>query len=304
MAGMDTRGDGQVNYRSFVGSLVESAPSHPRMLYSAPPGSAGAGGLAMPGMGPPPLVPEALLLSKHTHSRALSAMGSTLGARGGSDAADTAASAASGSAAWTIPARSRSPTLATASRTTGRTACDDTHDIAVQPFLDSLHRTGRASLPDLPASLGGGGGGGGGFGSGDLAHSVDLGSLARGAGGTAGTGTTGASRTTAPSHATGRYSRFWDKRYADTSSVVSADPGCPSYAALSDTHVRKTAEDPLRDPFHGYQQADRAAAGRRTEQARQRFGASSAMEARYSSQDDACGADDGKIAAIRMTRDW
>ncbi|KAG2496493.1 hypothetical protein HYH03_005318 [Edaphochlamys debaryana] len=298
MAALDPGSAGHVDYRAFVSRLMERDVANPRLLHSAPAGSEGGGmgdgSFRNPGFltfsGGPLTVPEALPTA---HSRSLSAVGMSRSDR--ERGRDGAADGAAGLGLQALPRRAG--TAAAGSQTyRERSGLDDLHDEAIAPFLDSISRVGGGGF----GADGDGASTAGPAGLPTVARSVDIGTLNRS--GQAlleappkpkyrpvGGRTDAAASSHAPTHATGRFSRFWDKRYASTSYITSVDPASASYCPIEGTWVRKDDKD----DFHVYQGDDRSTRQRRRDQAQQRFQARSEVDAGYSAQDDA---NDGRLA--------
>ncbi|KXZ54978.1 hypothetical protein GPECTOR_3g144 [Gonium pectorale] len=273
---------GHVDYRSFVSGLLEGGLVHPRLLHSAPPGRSGGGGAA--GLG------GTLNLTRFgeataaqglqsAHTRSLSAVGLSYRAGGPDD----------------VP-----PPPALSAVPQDRTAMYDLHEIAVGPFLESLDAASDAAAAAASAAASGAdGGGGSSLLLPGVTRSVDNGTLGRSAprlSRTDGAGRRSLSK--APSHATGRFSRFWDRRYADTEHVTVADPACAAAPPSGSVWVRKADTA----AYLGFQEADREHRQRRSQQLVLRYTNRSDIDTRYSAQDDASGADDGRLAHKRALK--
>ncbi|GLC54076.1 hypothetical protein PLESTB_000821000 [Pleodorina starrii] len=286
MATVDPDSSDRVDYRAFVWRLLEGGLTHPRLTHSAPPGGSkggkaaaaaaagdgaqgsgdsGGGRGALARFGETLTVPEALPTPQ---TRALSAV-SLSGTKDAASAADHAAAAAA-STAGSGSGTSVPPPPPPSSIYPGRDSLYKIHALAIAPLLESLDRAG---------------GGDGSLLRGVVAQSVDVGSLASGG-------------SKAPSHATGRFSRFWSRRFADTSSITSGDPLSAHTGRPEGPFVRKAAND---DYLH-YQAEDRAKETRRREQLVHRYEARSEADARYSAQDDASGADAGRLVVAKAMR--
>ncbi|GLI60410.1 hypothetical protein VaNZ11_002561 [Volvox africanus] len=292
MAAMDPQSGGHADYRSFI-ARVEGGLSHPRMAHSAPPGGkgkdadsssvisaiaaaaagpwSGSNGEALGALarfGEPLTVPAPLSTS---HTRALSAVSLSRRTDGDADgdATSSADGSGSGSGSSTVPPP---PPPALSKRAPDRDSLYTLHAVAVRPFLESLDEVAAAA--------------------GERAHPL----VSRSFDVTGSDGTTGSNR--APSHSTGRFSRFWSKHYADTTSITSADPASSMYTLPNGPFVRKGEND----EYLHYQREDRAKEARRRGQLVQRHIAHSEADTRYSAQDDASGADDGRLEVARAAK--
>ncbi|KAG2425327.1 hypothetical protein HXX76_013742 [Chlamydomonas incerta] len=321
MAVVDPGSAGHVDYRAFVQKLTESGVANPRMLHSAPARGEGGstGALTRFGEGGSLTAPDAL---PSPGSRSLSAVG-TCRSPGGSGT--TVLPISAGLGVVLQPGGTLPPGAATARPAADRTSLDDLHDVCVAPFLESLSRAGNNDLPAQQDNNNTGGGGGLAttLPSVSVTRSIDMGTLSRsaslpnahggspsraggaGAGGGFGGTAAGLSATgsKAPTHATGRFSRFWDKRYADTSYITAVDPSSAAYAPSEGSYVRKGwGSGDTSSDFLTYQGADRDQRARQRQAAAVRSTARSEVDAKLSSLDDASGLDDGRLQVARATK--
>ncbi|KAG2430721.1 hypothetical protein HYH02_013563 [Chlamydomonas schloesseri] len=339
MAAVEPDSGGPVDYRAFVQKLTETGVANPRMLHSAPArgegGTGSCGALTRFGEGGSLTAPDAL---PSPGSRSLSAVGTSRSPGGnGSRGATMVLPISAGLGVVLQPGGTLPPGAAIARPAADRTSLDDLHDVCVAPFLESLSRTGgtgpgvNSSSDDLPPQQDrNGAGGGGGLGTAlpsvPVTRSIDMGTLSRsaslpnahggspsrtgafgGGGGGGGFGGTAAGLSAtgskAPTHATGRFSRFWDKRYADTSHVTSVDPASAAYASSEGGYVRKGwGSSDAGSEFLTYQGADRDQRQRQRQVAAARSAARSEVEARMSGLDDASGLDAGRLQAARAIK--
>ncbi|GIM06280.1 hypothetical protein Vretimale_10627 [Volvox reticuliferus] len=284
MAVVDPQSSSRVDYRDFI-SRVEGGLSHPRMAHSAPPGgkgkaadsssiisasttipASGSSGDALGALarfGEPLTVPAPLPTS---HTRALSAV--SLSRRTDGDADGAATTSAGGSSSTTPPP----PPPAPSKRAPDRDSLYSLHAVAVKPFLESLDQVAAAAGERARPFI---------------TRSADL---------TTSDGATSSSR--APAHSAGRFSRFWSKRYADTTSITSADPASSMYTVPNGPFVRKGENE----EYLHFQREDRAKEAQRRGQLVQRYIARSETDTHYSAQDDASGADDGRLAVARAAK--
>ncbi|GFR53010.1 hypothetical protein Agub_g15701 [Astrephomene gubernaculifera] len=313
------------NPASSLGTTRGSRQHPTRLLHSAPsPGEAGSA-LTRTWLGPEdlPFPPPGRCLSAVDRSCSTSASAAS-SPRGPQPAAATATSP---------------PALNAVSQ--DRTALYRLHEVAITPFLEALQRSAATAAPATGNTAASGSdiataGATATAGSGLLplvsVRSVDLGSLDRStkrsdsmvrqqqqqeeeqrrqaetgmaAAATAGARTARASSgrpaAHAPAHATGRCGRFWQQRYADTSSITSAPAASAAAPPAEGTFVRKSGGGGGAD-FLRFQAEDREHENRRRQQLVQRYRARAEAEARYSAADDASGADQGRLAVARAAR--